>query len=110
MTCKTSNESGLRPAGHRVVVLPLETERKTESGIVLTDTFADREDMAQIVARVIAVGPSAWADQAKSGQWAQVGDKVLIAKFAGLYWKQGGKSYRVINDLDVVAVIEGEAE
>ena len=103
------NTSGLRPAGHRIVVLPIEKERRTESGIVLTDAYADREDMAQVEAWVIAVGPSAWGDQPISGRWAKPGDKVLIAKYSGLYWSgPDGKKYRVINDLDIVAVVEYE--
>lgn len=103
------NTSGLVPAGHRICVLPIEKERKTESGIVLTDAYADREDMAQIEAIVVAVGPSAWGDQKISGQWARPGDRVLIAKFSGLYWSgPDGRKYRVINDLDVVAVINNE--
>jgi len=107
MTLETlKNTSGIEPSGHRIVVLPIEKERKTESGIVLTDAYADREDMAQIEAWVVAVGPSAWADQKVSGRWAQPGDKVLIAKFSGLYHTgPDGKKYRVINDLDVVARI-----
>lgn len=102
------NTSGLRPAGHRVVVLPIEKERKTESGIILTDPYADREDMAQVQAWIIAIGPSAWGDQ-KGGSWARVGDKVLIAKFSGLYHTgPDDRKYRVINDLDVVAVVTDE--
>lgn len=103
-----SNPSGLLPAGHRIVVCPIVKERTTSGGIVIPDAIMDREDMKQIEAEVIAVGPSAWADQAVSGQWCKVGDRVMIAKFAGLlHTGPDKKQYRIINDLDVVGVLEG---
>lgn len=102
------NESGIIPAGHRVIVRMDEVERQTESGIILREDTADREEMAGTKATVIAVGPSAWADQKIGGQWAKVGDRVMIAKFAGQLWKRANVKYRVISDLDVIAVIHAE--
>ena len=102
-----SNEAGLVPCGHRIVVRMEEVEQTTSGGIVLPSEVTDREEMSGTRATVVAVGPSAWADQAVSGLWAQVGEKVMIAKFAGQLWKVGTTKYRVINDLDVVAVIRG---
>lgn len=102
------NESGLTPCGHRIVVKIDEVERQTESGIIIKEEIADREEMSAIKATVIAVGPSAWADQTVGGKWAKVGDRVMIAKFAGQLWKKGGMKYRVISDLDVIAVINEE--
>ena len=97
---------GVSPCGHRVLVFPVPTERKTASGIIIHDTSADREDMAQIDAIIVSIGSNAWKDQ-KCGDWAKVGDRVLIAKYAGLVRKgNDGKMYRIINDLDVVAVCE----
>lgn len=104
-----SNPSGLKPVGHRVLVRPIVTERKTESGILLHETFAEREDMAQIEAEVIEVGLSAWADQTVSGVWAKPGDRVVIAKYSGLIHKgKDGLTYRIISDLDVVGVLTNE--
>lgn len=103
------NEAGLRPCGHRVVVKMDEVERTTESGIVLPDEVADREEMSGTRATVVAVGPSAWADQRVGGPWAKPRDRVMIAKFAGQLWKRNGTKYRVISDLDVIAVIGGES-
>lgn len=102
------NESGLIPCGHRIVVKIEEVERQTESGIIIKEDTADREEMSAIKATVVAVGPSAWADQSVSGTWAKVGDKIMIAKFAGQLWKRNGSKYRVISDLDVIAVIKSE--
>lgn len=103
-----ANESGIEPCGHRIVVRVDEVERQTESGIILREDTADREEMSGTKATVVAVGPSAWADQKIGGQWAKVGDRVMIAKFAGQLWKRANVKYRVISDLDVIAVIHAE--
>lgn len=101
---------GITPCGHRVLVCPVLVERKTAGGIILHDTAAEREDMAQIEAVVVAVGANAWKDQ-PSGEWAKPGDKVLIAKYSGLTRKGvDERMYRVISDLDVVALCEQEGD
>lgn len=105
---KSENEAGLVPAGHRILVKMDEAERTTSGGIVIPEEAAEREEMSGTRAIVIAVGESAWADQRVSGKWAKPGDRVLIAKFAGQLWKRRGVKYRVINDLDLVAVIRRE--
>jgi co-chaperonin GroES (HSP10) len=86
-----------------------EVEMKTSGGILIPEQIAEKEEMKGIVATVVSVGPSAWADQTVGGKWASPGDKVMIAKFAGQIWKNKGIKYRVINDLDVIAVLnEGD--
>ena len=100
------NESGIQPVGHRVLILPEQIEEKTEAGIILhTASQKSREEMAQINGVVVAIGTTAYSDQ--ESPWCKVGDKVIIGKYAGLiYQGNDDKSYRVINDLDVVAVLE----
>lgn len=100
---------GVTPCGHRLVVYPMPVERTTASGIIIHDVLANREEMAQIEAVVVSVGPSCWADQPVK-DWAKPGDTVLIAKFAGMVRKGwDDKSYRVINDLDVVCIVQEKA-
>lgn len=108
-----THKPGITPAGHRVLVWPIPAERKTAGGLIIPDEAAKREDMAQIKAEVVAVGDGAFKTMpgydGDSAPWCKVGDTVLIAKFAGLYYNsKSGQQYRVINDVDVVAVIEEE--
>lgn len=100
------NESGIHPLGHRVLVLPEFVEEKTESGIIIhTGVNLAREEMAQIRAVVIETGTTAYKDQ--ESVWCKAGDRVVIGKYSGLLYKgKDDKSYRIINDLDVVAMIE----
>lgn len=98
-------DPGFAPAGHRVLVYPIPVERVTGGGIIIADMLADREEMSQVEARVIKLGGNAWKDQPEP--WAKEGQKVLIGKFSGMV-RQGkdGRTYRLINDLDVVGTVE----
>lgn len=104
-----SEASGITPVGHRVLVLPLETERKTKTGIVLMDKTAMMEEMAQTQGTIIAIGETCWDDQ--PSPWAKVGDLVMFGKYAGVvYVGNDDVKYRVLNDKDVVAVITKKEE
>ena len=100
------NESGIHPVGHRVLILPEQVEEKTQSGIIVhSASQLAREEMAQINGLVVDVGTTAYDDQ--TTPWCQVGDRVIIGKYSGLiYDGNDGKKYRVINDLDVVALVK----
>lgn len=101
------NESGLKPLGRAVLIMPYSPERK-ESIIELPDFVEQRQQMVDQRAIVVEVGANAWCDE--PAPRAKAGDKVLVAKFAG-YMAQGtsdGKQYRLVNDRDIFAAIEVE--
>jgi chaperonin GroES len=101
-----SNTSGIKPVGHRVLVLPEIVEETSAGGIILhTATQQTREEMAQVNARVVVLGTTAYADQ--PAPWCAVGDRVIMGKYAGMMKKgKDEQMYRIINDLDVVGIIE----
>lgn len=103
-------DPGWKPCGFRLIVWPVEIEEKTMGGIVMPSQYRDKEEMAQIEAVVLAIGPEAWADRPTArGDWCTIGDTVMIAQYAGKLKKgRDGKNYRVISDLDVIAVKEKE--
>ena len=100
------NTSGIRPCGHRVLILPEQVKKQTESGIILgSETQMEREALAQMYGLVIAVGDTAYADQ--PAPWCKEGDRVSFAKYSGLrYEGVDGLQYRCINDLDIVSLVE----
>lgn len=102
------NESGILPVGETILVLPDEIETTTASGIVkVTEANLEREQLAQVDGVVIAVSDLAWRDE--PGPRAKVGDRVIFAKYAGMVRKgKDGKTYRMINDTDVKAVLVKE--
>lgn len=98
------NHSGVYPIEFKVLVLPLEVEEKTASGIVLAMQVTEREKQKQVRGKLIAVGGNAFQD------WAdpipEVGDTVMFAKFVG-YITPGddGLIYRIMNDKDITAIL-----
>jgi co-chaperonin GroES (HSP10) len=100
-----SNESGINPQGWRVLILPLEIETKTESGIIVTTVEnTEREQMANTTGQVVAMGE-------ECNNWCKVGDRVVFAKFSGLvYLGKDNRKYRVINDQDIVATLDGDVK
>lgn len=71
----------IQPIGDRVVVLPLEAEQVTASGIVIPDT-AKGEKPQQ--GRVLALGKGGVGkDNANPRDFLKVGDVVLYGRYAG---------------------------
>lgn len=98
------NKSGLNPVEYKILIDPEEVEKKTESGILLVDKVTEREKMAQVRGKLIAIGGNAFED------WQEpipkVGDTITYAKYAGLIVKGvDEKEYRLANDKDITAII-----
>lgn len=104
-----SGES-IKPAGHRVVVLVDKVEEKTKSGIYLAGTTVDKNQMSAVVGTVISVGKDCWKEFGDGSPWCEVGDRVIIAKYGGLFLKDIiddlEDDYRIVNDEDILAVIQ----
>jgi co-chaperonin GroES (HSP10) len=112
------NKSGIHPCGDRILVKPDEIEEVTEGGIVIPDQIKDHHMDAQTSGILVAVGPDAWNHFTEynkdsitvrgfSRPFAQVGDKIMFAKFGGQKtWGKDGLEYRVLNDVDITAIIE----
>jgi chaperonin GroES len=71
----------IEPLGDRVVVMPIEKEQMTASGIVIPDT-ANKEKPQEGV--VIALGTGGIGeDKVNPKDFLKVGDNVLFGKYAG---------------------------
>ena len=102
------NESGIYPVDLRVVVKPETLDEITKGGIVIPQQAREKQDMAHIKATLIAVGSQAFNEIKSRDHRPQVGSIVSIAKYAGYLIKgKDGVEYRIINDEDVVAVLDG---
>ena len=106
------NTSGWNPTGHRVLVRVEQVERKTESGIIIADVTADKEQLGQDAGVVVELGNTAYSDQ--ESHWCQVGDYVKFGRYAGQLIRPSesddGVEYRVLNDLDIVLVKSGDSK
>lgn len=98
-----------QPCGWRVLVAMVPVETKSAGGILLPDSHLDQKQAVATVGYVIAIGRQAY-QRADTGEipWAQPGDKVLVAKYAGQRHdiKADGQTIelRIINDDEIQAV------
>lgn len=100
----------MKPAGHRILVKPeqVKDEIKSEGGIVIPTLDKRAEQQAVVKGVVVAIGSTAWKDPSLGGDpWAQVGDTVLYAKFAGKAYEHPDtkEEFLFLNDEDIVAVL-----
>lgn len=100
------NASGFRATGHRLLLLADTVEQTTSSGIILAAKTVDAEMNLAVEATVIEIGLDCWLD--KTADYCQVGDRVLVGQYAGKFHTSpvDGKTYRFINDLDIITPIE----
>ncbi len=100
---QTNNPTGLEPLGQAVLVELFQPERKTGK-IVMPEFIEDRNAMVEMRARVLEIGPDAWHDEPVPR--AEVGDLVVISKFAGFavgkdICADGKPGRRVVNGRDI---------
>ena len=71
----------IEPIGYRVIVMPIEKEQVTASGIVIPDTASKDKPQEGIV---LAVGKGGTGeDKVDPSKFLKIGDKVLFGKYAG---------------------------
>ena len=88
-----------------MLVKPDPVEETTKGGIVIAETIRDSHGSAQNTGTLLAAGPDAWREF--KGRWANVGDKVLFAKYGGLLIHGlDGEDYRLLNDEQITAVVD----
>lgn len=92
----------IRPLHDRVIVKRLEEERKTESGIVIPDSAAEKPDTGE----VIATGTGKLLDDGKIRPIdVKKGDKILFGKYSGQAVKVEGEEYLVMREEDIMGVL-----
>lgn len=71
----------IEPLGDRVVVMPVEKEQTTKSGIVIPETASGEKPQEGVV---LALGNGGIGkDTANPTEFLKVGDRVLFGKYAG---------------------------
>lgn len=100
-----ANTSGLRALGRAVLIEDYQPEVEG-SVIEIPDLVKTKMQMVEQRAKVVDIGPEAWADERSPR--AKVGDHVFVTKYSGFLTVSpiDGRSYRFINDRDIFAGIE----
>lgn len=90
------------PLGERLVILPIEQEETTSSGLVLPDTAKEKPQEGEIV----AVGEGRLNDEGKRVPMeVKVGDRVIYSKYAGTEYKDGDEEYLILRESDILAKV-----
>ena len=93
----------IKPLEDRVLVLPLEAETTTASGLVIPDTAKEKPQKG----RVIAAGPGRVDDKGvRVPMDVSEGDVVIFSKYGGTEVKYNGEDYLLLNARDILAVVE----
>ena len=93
----------LRPLHDRVIIKRLDNETKTDSGLVIPETAAEKPDQGEI----LAVGTGKKDESGKVIPLdVKVGDRVLFGKYAGQTVKVDGDELLVMREEDIMAVVQ----
>ena len=92
----------IKPLADRVVIKMVEAEETTKSGIILAGTAKEKPQIAEIV----AVGPGGVVDGKEITMELEVGDRVLMSKYAGTEVKLDGIEYTILRQSEILAKIE----
>lgn len=96
------------PQGYHILCAIPEIEDKYDSGLYKTDQAQKNEEILATVLFVVSLGPDCYKDQIKfpTGAWCKEGDFVLVRPHTGTRLHIHGKTFRIINDDSVEAVVE----
>ncbi len=92
----------IKPLGDRVLVEPVEASEVAKGGIIIPDTAKEKPQEGKI----IAVGTGKLDDDGKVIPFnVKKGDIVLMPKYGGTEVKLDDKTYQIVREDDILAVI-----
>ena len=92
----------LKPLADRVLLKPVEAMETTASGIILSTANKEKP----VISEVVAVGPGGVVDGNEVEMVVKVGDKVVVAKYAGTEVKLDDVDYSIVRQSDILAIVE----
>lgn len=90
------------PLGTRILIKPIQQEEKSKGGIILSPGTDEKEALE--LAEVVELGPLAYKDVGDNTPWCKPGDVILFQRYAGKKIEDGGIVYRILKDIDVIAL------
>jgi len=92
----------IKPLADRVLIEPAEAETKTQSGLFIPDNAKEKP----MQGKVIAVGAGKKNEKGETiATEVKVGDKVLYGKYSGTEITAEGKSYLIVKESDIFAIL-----
>jgi co-chaperonin GroES (HSP10) len=97
-----------QPAGYHILCAVPEIDKEYDNGLAKADITLKHEELLTTVLYVVALGPDCYNDKTKfpTGPWCKVDDFILVRPHAGTKVSIHGKSFRLINDDSVEAIVD----
>ena len=93
----------VKPLEDRILIKPLEAEKKTESGIFLPESAKEKP----MQGKVVAVGPGKLLDNGERVKPAvKKGDTVVYGKYAGTELEIKSVAHIIVRESELLGVIE----
>ncbi len=93
----------IKPLKDRVLIKPIEPEKKSPGGIIIPDSAQEKPKYGEI----IAVGNGYKDDKGSITPLdVKVGDVVLFAKWGGAEVNLEGTDYLIMKESDILAIID----
>jgi chaperonin GroES len=96
----------ITPCGHRLLIKPKLAEEVTKGGLIIPSAARDKEQHATTEGTILKIGPQCWLAFADGKPWAEVGDTVIYAQYAGHTVRDpetGGLAV-LLNDNDIIGI------
>jgi chaperonin GroES len=87
----------IKPLADRVLIVPMQAETKTTSGIIIPDNAKEKPQKGNVA----AVGIGTKDDPIT----VKVGDTVLYGKYSGTELKFDGTDYLIMRESDILAIV-----
>ncbi len=97
------NASGLSVTADKVLIQPMKVEEKTAGGLILAMQTQDKEQLAQQMGVIVAMG--SLAAQAPELEGIELGDTVLFPRYRGQDFPVDGVRYWVMRAQDVLGKV-----
>jgi chaperonin GroES len=92
----------IKPLGERVLVEPIKEEEVAKGGIIIPDSAREKPQEG----KVIAVGTGKLDKEGNKVPFnVKKGDIVLMPKYGGTEVKLDGKTYQIMREEDILAII-----
>lgn len=95
------NNTGLRPTADKILIEPMLVKKK-HGLIELADVSLEKEQLAQTIGTVIAMGETARLCPEMEG--ISIGDQVLFARYSGAEFQIENLRYRIMRARDVIGM------
>jgi chaperonin GroES len=94
----------IKPLGDRVVIKPLEAEKKTKGGILLPDTAKEKPQEGEVIA--VGKGKVLETGQVQAPE-VKAGDRVLYGKYSGNeITTKDGDELLIMREDDILAIVK----